>query len=305
LTGTDYQANADCPIWLRFLDKVMDGNQRMISFLQRAVGYMLTADTSEQCLFFLHGNGKNGKTVFTSTVQSLLGDYASRTPTETIISKRGDSGIPNDIARLQGARMVLAAELPEGRNFNEPLIKDLTGQDTIVARFLRLEFFEFRPQFKLVMFGNHKPDIVGTDEGIWRRVRMIPFDVTISKEERDPKLAEKLVNELPGILNWAIQGCIEWQKSELGMPEEVEAATETYRSEMDAMATFISEMCVTTPTSYAGASELHAAFCKHAGEKITNRVFKQRMFERGFKQVRLNTGLEWTGIGLISTGEGE
>ncbi len=303
ITMVDYDPDATCPLWLKVLDRVMAGNRRMTDFLQRVAGYMLTGDTSEQCLFFLHGTGKNGKTVFTSTLQSMLGEYAVRTPTETLIAKHGDSSIPNDVARLPGARIVIAAELPEGKRFNEPLIKDLTGQDVVVARFLHREFFEFRPQFKLLIFGNHKPDIRGTDEGIWRRVRKIPFDVIIPETERDSRLIEKLHDELPGILAWAVRGCLEWQRVGLGTPDEVKRATDDYRAEMDTLGSFIAECCVILPDARVGSKALYAAYTKHAemsGETAeTSTQFRQRMIERGFSPPKhTETGTTWAGLGL-------
>jgi putative DNA primase/helicase len=306
ITDVEYNPDAACPRWINFLDRIMAGNQAMIDFLQRATGYMLTGDTSEQCLFFLHGSGKNGKTVFTFTLQSLLGDYAKRTPTDTLIAKRGDSGIPNDVARLPGARVVIATELPEGKQFNEQLIKDLTGQDVIVARFLHHEFFEFRPQFKLMIFGNHKPDIRGTDEGIWRRVRLIPFDVTIPESEQDTHLLEKLCDELPGILAWAVRGCLEWQRIGLGTPDKVRKATNDYRAEMDVLEQFLNECCVILPDARVGASALYAAYKRHAeasGNTVENtRVFRQRMFDHGFSLPKhTDLGSMWRGLGLSDT----
>ena len=246
-SGAAYDPAAQCPLWLASLNTWFDGNQELITFIRRAMGMTLTGMTSEQVMFFLYGTGKNGKSVFSEVLQALLNDYARRTPTDTLMLKRLDEGVPNDIARLPGARAVIAAELAEGKRLNESLVKDLTGGDRITARFLRKEFFEFNPTFKLWMYGNHKPTIRGTDEGIWRRVRLIPFTVTIPEGQRDPQLVDKLKAELPGILAWAVQGCLEWQREGLGMPEAVKAATANYRAEQDMLAAFLDECCLIGP----------------------------------------------------------
>lgn len=219
-------------------------------------------------MFILHGTGRNGKSTLLEVVRALLGDYAMRTPTSTLMTKRGE-GIPNDIARLKGARFVSASESEDGRRLAESLIKDLTGGDTISARFLRAEFFDFRPEFKVFLATNHKPGIRGTDDGIWDRVRLIPFDVRILDDQLDPHLLSKLTKELPGILNWAIRGCLDWQSDGLGMPPVVAEATEAYRSEQGVLAMFIIDRCVVHPRASCGATTLYAAYkewCEETGE---------------------------------------
>lgn len=299
----DYNPDATCPLWLSFLDRVMGGNQEMISFLQRAVGYTLTGDVSEQCLFFKHGAGKNGKTVFSETLKALLGDYGQKAPTDMLMVKYGSS-IPNDVARLPGARFVLAAEIEEGRRLAESQVKDLTGGDTIVARFMREEFFEFLPTHKLWLYGNHKPEIRGTDDGIWRRIRLIPFTVTIPQEERDPQLVKKLRAELPGILAWAVQGCLKWQDKGLQVPEAVEKATDSYRAEMDVISEFLGDRCVLYAHAKIKAGELYDVYCKwcedNSERALSRRAFGQRLRERGFTSDKLSTHVFWFGIGLTT-----
>lgn len=203
-TGID-KSVVDCPLWLSFLERVLP-DPALRSYIQRAVGYSLTGLTTEQVFFFLFGIGANGKTVFLEILLALLGDYGITAPASTIMGKRKD--IPNDLARLAGARVVAVTETDEGMALNESRIKDVTGSDTISARFLHKEYFDFRPAFKLWLRGNHKPEIRGTDEGIWRRVHMISFTETIPVAERDGHLQDKLLAELPGILLWALEGTL-------------------------------------------------------------------------------------------------
>ena len=300
IAGTDYKPGAPCELWLKFLNRVMNGNANMIRFLQRAAGYSLTGDTSEHGFMFLHGVGRNGKSTFTETLQAALGDYAGRVRSDTLLTKR-DGAIPNDLASLTGTRMMIASELPEGRRFDEPLIKDLTGGDTIKVRFLHQEFFEFKPQAKVWMFGNHKPTVRGTDEGIWSRVNLIPFEVVIPKEDQDTKLPEKLRSELPGILAWMVEGCIAWQHEGLNPPPEVRAATSEYRAEMDLLAQFIEECCILNSNAVTRAADLYASYTKWvSADSITQHEFGRRLTERGFTRGKATGGARvWRGIGLI------
>jgi putative DNA primase/helicase len=275
-----------------------------MQFVQRAVGYSLTGNTREQVIFIAHGTGRNGKSTFTTTLLSLLGEYGQQTPTETLMVKRGDS-IPNDLARLKGTRLVAAMESDEGRRLSEALIKQLSGGDRIPARFMRAEWFEFQPTFKIWLATNHKPVIRGTDLAIWRRIRLVPFTVTISEQEEDKQLGEKLQAEFPGILRWAVEGCLAWQQHGLGMPEAVKNATAGYREEMDVLGAWVAECCVIEPNAKAGAKELYAsytAWCEAGGERaLSQRAFGLQLGERGFERYR-GTGKKhmWRGIGLKS-----
>ena len=288
IVNAPYDSLATCPIWRAFLDKIFDNKQELISFIQRAVGYTLTGSTREQGLFFLFGNGKNGKSTFINPLQSLLNDYACKISSDTILAKRFDSAIPNDVARLKGSRLTIASELPEGRRLNENLVKDLTGgEDTITARFLHHEFFEFSPTFKLWMYGNHKPVIRGQDDGIWRRIMLIPFDVVISEKECDKNLPDKLRAELPGILNWAVEGCMMWQKEGLNPPEIVLNAVKDYRSEQDTLSFFIEEKCTLGKECKVIAKELFEVYklwCEESNEhKPNRREFSDLMKRKGLK----------------------
>jgi putative DNA primase/helicase len=302
LAPVDYDPHADCPMWESFLETIMAGKPGLTNFLRRAVGYSLTGDTSERALFIMYGSGANGKSTALETIRALLGDYAARTPAETLLARR-DNAIPNDVAKLKGARFVSASETDEGRRLAEAQIKDLTGGDTISARFMRAEWFDFKPECKLWLSTNHKPVVRGTDRAIWDRLKLIPFDVRIPENEQDRKLLSKLKAELPGILAWAVRGCLEWQKEGLGVPEEVRNATGAYQSEMDVLAGFIADACVLTASAQASATSLYQSYkrwCDDNGEKWSNqRVFGSSLAERGFEKRRSGaTGAYvWYGIG--------
>jgi putative DNA primase/helicase len=306
LAPVEYDSQAQCPRWLQFLDRIMEGDQEMVQFLQRAVGYSLTGRCTERCFFLLWGVGKNGKSTFVETIHSLLGDYALRTPTATLMAQRyeqsGSQASP-DVARLKGSRFVSAAESEAGQRLSESKIKDLTGQDTISARHLFGDLFDFRPEFKLWLSTNHKPIIRGTDDAIWDRVKLIPFAVRIPPEEQDPHLGERLRVELPGILQWAIQGCLKWQDRGLQFPKKIEAAVEAYREEMDVLKEFIDDRCVIDSTTEISNSDLYKAYRKYCEERaqsvMAHRTFTQRMSERGFNQIRKHRGRIWLGIRLL------
>jgi putative DNA primase/helicase len=300
LSDVDYRPGARCSTWHKFLDRVMGGDDSMMDFLRRGAGYSMTGDTDEHCFFFLYGTGRNGKSTCTEVIQAALGDYARRVRSETLLLKR-DNGVPNDVASMSGARMLIASELPEGRRLDEPLIKDLSGGDTIKARFLHQEFFEFQPQAKIWIFGNHKPNIRGTDEGIWSRVKMIPFEVTIPPGERDPKLKSKLIaHELPGILAWMVAGCRQWMQDGLKPPEKVDSATQAYRAEMDVLAQFIKECCITEDSGKTTSAALYNAYKEYAGAEAVNKIeFGKRLKEKGYQDKKGAQGLRlWLGITL-------
>lgn len=307
-TKIPYYPDAKCPTWIKFLESIMkddEGNvkQDLIDFLQKAVGYTLTGDTSEQVVFFLWGTGRNGKSTFINIVKEILGDYGKQTNSDTFTSKTNDNSINNDVARLHGSRFVSAVESEDGQKLSESLIKQLTGGEPITARFLRKEFFEFIPEFKIFFTTNHKPIVKGDDEGIWRRIRLIPFTHTIPKESVDKHLPEKLRGELPGILRWAVEGCLKWQQEGLGEPEEVKAATDEYKEEMDLLSNFLEECCVIAPSAKVAVNEIHKEYMKWAEENgeypMKQRAFSNRLQMRGFTK-RKSTGNRtyFFGIGL-------
>lgn len=281
-----YDPDAKCESWAKFLLDVLAKDAELLRYVWKAAGYSLTGDCSEQVFFFLHGNtGNNGKSTFIETLLALFGDYARQTPTETLMAKLGDSGVSNDIARLKDARLVAAPETEDGKRMNEGLIKRLTGGDTITARFMHQEFFEFRPQFKVWMTGNHRPEVRGTDDAIWRRVALIPFQVTIPKEERNHNLKEELLDELPGILNWAINGYKAWKKERLGRPDVIAIAVEEYRTSQDKLGAFLDEATEKDDNFTVKAGILYKyyqSWCKNNGEYAMSLMrFGNTMKERG------------------------
>jgi putative DNA primase/helicase len=298
----EHAPGAEAPTWEAFLERVLPGEE-LRSFVRRATGYSATGNTSEQCMFIHHGPGANGKSTFQETVSAALGDYAMRTPTETLLVKR-PGGVPNDVARLKGARFVTASETEEGRRLAESLVKDLTGQDTISARFMWAEWFDFKPTHALHLSTNHKPEIRGTDAAIWRRIRLLPWAVTIPPAEQDKNLPEKLRDELPGVLAWIVRGCVEWQREGLRAPEEVRQATKAYRAEMDVLAAFLADCCLRGEDEQAFAGELWGAWkrwCEETGEQYgTQKRFGGRLAERGFVNHRdSRTGRKvWAGLSL-------
>ena len=296
-----FNRSAPCDTWNLFLLRIMDGNAQLLRFLQKAVGWAITGDMSEQVMFILYGLGANGKSTFLNTLMEIMGDYAMSTPTATFMNKHGEA-ISNDIARLRGTRFVTTVEAEEGKRMSEPLIKQITGQDVMTARFLYGEYFDFLPTFKIFMATNHKPVIKGNDHGIWRRIKLIPFTVTIPYEERDPNLMQKLRAEREGILNWMVDGCLLWQKERLGEPEAVRIATDEYQEEMDDIGTFLQECCVreTTGTLRTASADLYRAYMGWC-EKNSERPYSQRMFaihlqNAGVERERNNKSRYWVGI---------
>ena len=279
-----YDPNAECPRWDLFLAEVFDGDGELACFLRRAVGYSLTGDTSEDCLFLLYGKGCNGKTTLLETLKSIFGPYALQSEFGTFLTERTREAPSPGIARLAGARFVVAIEVPEGKRLAEAVLKSLTGGDTIVARFLyQKKQFEFRPQFKLWLAVNHRPIVRDFSPAFWRRVHLIPFEVSFLGRE-DPRLEEKLLAEAEGILAWAVRGCLEWQREGLEPPKAVQAATEEYRLEQDQLGRFLSACCEEDPSAVCPASDLYRAYeewCEQSAEEpMSKTAFGRQMGER-------------------------
>lgn len=309
IAGVAYDPAATCPTWQAFLARIMANDPEMIAFLRRAVGYTLTGDVSEQCLFFMHGTGANGKSTFVNAVLAMLGDYGRQAAPQLLMS--GDRH-PTELADLQGARFVATIEIEEGRRLAEVLTKQLTGGDRMKARFTHRDWFEFEPSHKIWLAANHKPVIMGTDYAIWRRIKLIPFSVTIPEPERDPHMLAKLRAELPGILTWAVRGCLEWQRQGLAIPEKVKQATNEYQAAQDTLAAFMDERCIINDLASVTAGKLYEAFkawAKDAGEEIiSQRRFSERLRERGHvtEGRDINGRALYHGLGLRSDeGEGE
>ncbi|MHB1539277.1 MAG: DNA primase family protein [Solirubrobacteraceae bacterium] len=282
-----YEPDATCPRWEQFLQEVFDGDEELIAFLQRFIGYCLTGDTREHVLAVFHGAGRNGKSTLLKVMQHLLGDHAMTASLETFLRTRGDRGPRNDLARLHRARLVSAAESGEGRKLDEATVKELTGGDRIAARFLYAEEFEFVPRFKLVIVTNHKPAVDGDDDAIWARLRLIPFEQCFEgREDRD--LDAKLAAEMPGIAAWAIRGCIDWQQHGLGTAAAVSQATREYRQDEDLLGAFLDERCHTTGEVDATAlRDAYTDYCKSLGEKpLAANILGKRLAKRGIRKIK-------------------
>jgi putative DNA primase/helicase len=324
-----YDPEATCPLWERFLWHIMGGSvksddpdesaavhqaryeaderaRRLTQFLQRAVGYSLTGDTSEHCFFLLYGTGRNGKGTFIETVQAMLGPYGKTAEMSTFLARQTET-VRNDLADLHGARFVSASEADKGKRLAESLVKRLTGGDRIKARFLFQEYFEFLPQMHVWLAVNDKPIIRGTDLAMWERIRLIPFEVFLTPEERDKHLGEKLRAELPGILTWAVKGCLEWQRYDgLKEPDDVKQATEAYRQEMDTLGQFLGECCIRTPHAMVKAGTLYKAYqqwCEANGSPAESlKDIGYQLDARGF-QKKESHGIWRLGLGLINDKE--
>jgi len=298
--------------WIQFIDEIFDGNRALIEFVQRACGYALTGSVREQKLFFLHGGGANGKTTFLDTLMYLMGRYSRRMPPDLLFASRADMH-PTGFADLRGRRLAVTPEVEFGKRLAEVAVKELTGGDLMTARHMRQDYFQFRPTHKIFMCGNHLPVIRGTDHAIcirgtdhaiWRRIMLIPFTVTFPEERQDKELSARLRAEASGILNWLVEGFLEWQNKGLAEPAEVTTATGAYRSEMDILGDFINDCCTIAPDADTSSADLNRAYkewCSNNGDRLmSSRWLGLRLRERGL--TRIQTGPKraraWKGIGL-------
>ena len=301
-----YDPHATCRPFLAFLDRIFQGNTALIRFVQKAAGYSLTGLDTEECFFVLWGVGQNGKSTFVETLSALLGmDYAQQATPDLLMQKKQDRHA-TELAVLRGARLVASVETGQGKRLNEVLIKSMTGGDRIRANFMHQDTFEFRPEFKVWLSTNHKPVIAGTDLGIWRRIRLIPFTYCIPDHEKDGGFKARLREPvaLSGILNWALEGVRLWRKEGLKPPQAVLDATQAYQEEMDVLAAWISECCVVDKRAEAKAADLYVSYshwCEAQGERPEpQRSFGLRLTERGFTRNRTTGGMHrWFGIGLL------
>src|SRR5215213_3444929 len=305
IVPVDYNPDAPAPRFKRFLKEALV-DDAVIKFVKRYSGYTLTGITRERLLAILYGFGKNGKTTLVELLHEVLGDYARNTDVETLLIKKYQ-GVGNDVAALKGARFVSAAEVEKGRRLAESKVKQLTGRDTVTARFLFGENFDFKPEFKLWLSTNNKPVIQGTDDAIWDRIRLIPFTQRFDSRRADPKLPDKLRDELAGVFAWMVEGCLEWQEHGLEEPKTVTDATKQYREEMDTLASFLDEVCVMGAGHKVLAEKLYqsyAMWCDKSGErKDPKKAFVARLEERGFERRRETAGVNkgryiWLGIGF-------
>lgn len=291
-----------CPQWLEFLKRIFGGDAELIDYVQRVAGYALTGVTSEHALFFCYGTGANGKSTLLNTLTGIMGDYSAVAQMETFTASSIDRH-PTDLAMLRAARTVTAQETEEGRRWAEAKIKSVTGGDPITARYMRQDNFTFIPQFKLVIAGNHKPGLRGVDEAIRRRIHLIPFAVTIPEGERDPALFDKLKAEWPGILAWAIQGCLKWQSDGgLKPPAAVLDATAKYLEAEDTINLWLEEYCEKNPNAWERSSVLFESWKQYAeqcGEPAGSRKrFVQMLEAKGFPSNRTNKGRGVPGLRL-------
>lgn len=306
LIPVNYYPDALCLRWQRFLNEVMDGNERLVDYLGRAVGCSLAGARREQVLLFCYGTGNNGKTTFLMTLEAAFGDYAHQASPSLFLAHKNAGGPRDGIAQLCGARFVVAVEPEEGRRLNVALVKWLTGGDTLCGQFMYKESFKFRPTHTPWLAANHKPAISETTEGIWRRIHLVPFVVSFKGRE-DRELLSALLEELPGILAWAVRWCLEWQRIGLAPPEEVCAATREYRDEEDTFGEFIRARCVLEPVVRVPAGELRAAYtrwCEEAGETAESAKAVSERLKRDFgcKPGKGSKRL-WAGIRLRSADE--
>jgi putative DNA primase/helicase len=289
----------DCPRFKQFMREIMAGDEEMIAFVQRVLGYCLTGDISEEVIFFLHGTGQNGKGVLTSTVEWIMADYCKSAGDEVFTQTRNDRHT-TEIARLNGARVVLVAEVEEGKRWAEAKLKKMTGGDTLTARFMRQDDFQFTPQFKPLISANHKPQIKSVDVAMRRRMHLIPFLVTIPPEKRDNGLKAKLKDEGPGILQWLIEGCLEYQRIGLNPPASVMEATDEYFQDEDSIANWIDERCEVGKGLSARASMLFVSwkdYAERAGLFVGNsKRFKAELNRLGYRDKRLSSGVVYDGL---------
>jgi putative DNA primase/helicase len=299
VAGTHYDPSARCPGWLDHLNLIFNGKQDMITFVHRLFGYTLTGLIDEHIFPILYGQGSNGKSTLLEAIRGVLGGYAKNADSETFMAKQAE-GIKTDIARLRGARFVTTVETGQGRRLAIPLVKQITGGDMVTARFLYSPEFEYRPTYKVWMATNHRPVISEDDEGIWRRIRLIPFNVQISVEQRVKDMDERLRAEWPGILAWAVEGCMAWQRHGLGTSEQIDIATATYREDSNNVGQFVDEMCFLEPAAQERSGILYRGYqgwCQGQGQRpVSSNVFKERMEALGPSCRRSSNGVVWTGI---------
>ena len=307
ICAAPYDTTCAIPLWTSLLNKVSGGDEAVKRYMQKAFGYALTGDISEQAIFLLYGTGSNGKSTMLNVFAELLDGYAQSTSSDTFMQKKNDT-VNNDIARLKGARFVSAIEMEEGKRMAESLIKSMTGGDKLVTRFLYGEFFEYIPQFKVFLAVNHKPIIRDTTKSIWRRIKLMEFTNTFTEQERDRNFPAKIMaTELSGILAWAVQGCLWWQQEGIQDPDRIREATQEYREEMDAFSHFFEECCLDKAEGHVSNKMLRAKFEEWCGENgeyaINQRTFSQKLLERGYTKRRNNATGSYEWYGFVLRGE--
>ncbi|MGJ4971515.1 phage/plasmid primase, P4 family [Bradyrhizobium sp. HKCCYLRH1073] len=295
---------AKCPQFRRFLKRITGGDRALMRYIKKCAGYTLTGSTQEQVFFFCYGkSGSNGKSTLVNLIRDMLGDYSRHTPTETLLTKQYDNNIPADLARLAGVRMVTAIEANFDRHLDEAKLKSMTGGEPITARYMRQDYFEFTPAFKLWLVANDMPRVRGTDTAFWRRVRVIPFETQIPDSEKDPELPEKLRQELPGILGWAVRGCKQWQAEGLIEPLAVKKASGRWLEAADHLRRFVADCIIIDATSRLASSSLfqrYTNWCSKNGEQmLTIQKLNASLREaHNFTHKQSKHGSEWVGLKL-------
>lgn len=298
-----YNKDAKCPMFMEFLSQIFEKDEKVISYVQRMLGYCLTGLTSSQVLFFFYGTGANGKSTLLNVIESLLGaDFCKQVPSDVLIAKKHTGAATNGIARLHGVRVAMANEVEQNSFFDEATIKQLTGGDTVTARFLFKGHFDFKPEFKLIIVGNHKPVIQGTDDGIWRRIQMLNFPIRIPESERDYQLLGKLQMEMSGILNFAISGYAAWLQNGLQPPQSVIQDGKDYRVDMDILGDWLQENCERTQSSGISAMAVYENYKKWSEvnglKPMSNKAFGRQIEERGIKKMRTGSGVRYLDLKL-------
>ena len=304
-TEVSYKIRSTAPRWMGFLNEVFCGDTETINYIQRAVGYSLTGSTREQCFFLLCGAGANGKTTFLETIIKLMGSHATTAAFSAFLVHTNQGGPRNDLAALCGSRLVKAAEAEHQARLDEAVMKLLTGEDTISARFLYHEEFSYRPQFKIWLATNHKPAIWERTDAIWRRIKLIEFNQQFTGKRTDPTLRIKLDSELSGVLAWAVAGCLNWQKLGLHEPQRITSATQGYRQESDQVGRFIKDRCQLDDGTRTPAKALYDGFLTWCGanheKPLAINQFAAKLEERGFERKRSSRGIMYLGVTLAAT----
>jgi putative DNA primase/helicase len=306
IVPVSYNPQAACPRWESFLREILP-DAETVAYVKRAVGYSLSGDVSEHCVFLLIGVGANGKSTLLGILQELLGPYGAEAPADLLLARRGEAH-PTEVTVLHGRRFVVAQETDENRRWAEATVKQLTGGDRLMARRMREDFWEFLPTHKLWMATNHRPSVRGTDEGIWRRLKIIPFERVIPPEQRDHHLGEALRAELPGILRWAVEGHLEWRRDGLGEPGAVQDAVAEYRDAEDRLKPFLDERCVLGENERSSRKDLRKSYLdwietNAEGQPLGDRALAEQLRQRGFGTVTVRDSAGkpvrgWKGLAL-------
>jgi putative DNA primase/helicase len=308
LAPVRYERQASNVTWERVLNDATGGNSELKELMQRAFGYSITGDTSEEVLFVIHGPAATSKSTIIEAIKATLGDYAMTADFETFIKRRDVGGPRNDVARLAGSRLVVSTEVDEGKQLAEGLVKMVTGGDTITARKLYQESFEFKPAFKLVLVTNHPPKVNPDDDAMWRRIHVIPMICQVPKESRDPKVKTHLTNPTiagPAILQWLLTGCLAWQRDGLRIPAVVQQATDEYRASQDSFADFVSECCVLEPDAWVSSEDLRKTYDEWSSEillsdSLSDKAFAMKLQRFGLVSKKGTGGVRgWSGIRVI------